>query len=167
MLIVATQDPRVRAYCQLPESKASAWGAVLPIDAGLTQGDAQQQLIKYLNGLHAGENLCILAHGNDEEIGDSAAGGKNWGWTYKSLARMLATEVAVAPGIVLIQSCAERVDNFATRMVVRLEGSWQNIGHLAGVEVYGYSTAVGTTQPIPQPGQLSTNVQSQPVIINV
>jgi hypothetical protein len=167
MLIVATQDPRVRAYCQQPQSQSAAWGAVLPIDAGLTQGEAERQLIAYLSGLNPGENLCIVAHGNDEEIGDSQAGGSNWGWTYKRLARLLANNVAVTPGTVLLHTCAEDVSNFATRVVVRLEGSWQNIGHLDGVVVYGYSTAYGTAQPIPRPDQLATNVQAQPVIINV
>jgi hypothetical protein len=167
MLIVATQDPNMRAYCQRAESQAAAWGRLLPIDAGLTQGEADNQIRAYLHALNAGEDLCIMAHGNNEEIGDSENGAKDWGWTYKRLARLLATEVQVTPGKVLIETCAENVSNFATRVVTRLEGNWINIGHLNGVEVYGYSTAVGATRPIPTPAQLTKNIEAAPVIINV
>lgn len=36
-------------------------------------------------------------------------------------------------------------------MVVRVEGSWQSIGHVDGVTVYGYCTAVGAARTIPNP----------------
>jgi hypothetical protein len=34
-------------------------------------------------------------------------------------------------------------------VVVRLEGSWQSIGHVDGVTVCGYCTAVGAARTIP------------------
>ena len=92
-------DPNTRSQSEGPESGADAWGALLPIDAGLTQAEADRQLATYLAGVPAGEPLCIRAHGNDVEIGDAEAGAKDWGWTYKKLARMLATHLTATPSI--------------------------------------------------------------------
>ncbi|MBG6105276.1 hypothetical protein IW249_005690 [Micromonospora vinacea] len=167
MFIVATQDPNTRSRSAGPDSGAAAWGALLPIDAGLTQAEADRQLATYLAGVQAGEPLCIRAHGNDEEIGDAEAGAKDWGWTYKKLARMLATHLTATPSVVLIRSCAEEVTNFPTQMAVRLEANWPGANHLNGVVIYGYNTSVEVSTPVPSPQQLAKNVQIQPVIISL
>src|SRR5690348_16752471 len=83
MFIVATQDPRTRTWSEQGDSGAAAWGRYLPIDAGITQAEADAQLATYLQAVQAGEPLCIRAHGNDEEIGDAESNAKDWGWTYK------------------------------------------------------------------------------------
>ncbi|GAA1626018.1 hypothetical protein ACFQY4_35545 [Catellatospora bangladeshensis] len=167
MFIVATQDPRTRAWSEAPESGADAWGAILPIDAGLTQAEADEQLGKYLAGVQAGEALCIRAHGNDEEIGDAAAGAKDWGWTFKKLARMLATHLTAKPSVILIRSCAENVTNFPAHVAVRVESHWPAAVHLSGVPIYGYNTSVKISSPVPSPTQVVKNVQVQAVYINL
>src|SRR5262249_35877858 len=48
MFIVATQDPAIRSWSENPSSGANGWGRLMPIDAGLTQGDADKQLAQYL-----------------------------------------------------------------------------------------------------------------------
>ncbi|WP_433227892.1 hypothetical protein ACQP2H_16035 [Micromonospora sp. CA-248260] len=165
MFIGATQDPNTRSQSEGAESGAEAWGALLPIDAGLTQAEADQQLATYLAAVQAGEALCIRAHGNDLEIGDAEAGAKDWGWTYKKLARMLATHLTATPSIILIRSCAEQVTNFPTQMAVRLESNWPGANHLDGVTIYGYNTSVKVSTPVPSPAQLAKNVQVQPVVV--
>ncbi|RAN94260.1 hypothetical protein [Micromonospora noduli] len=167
MFIVATQDPRTRGNSEGPDSGAEAWGALLPIDAGLTQAEADRQLATYLAGVQAGEPLCIRAHGSDERIGDADADAKDWRWTYKKLARMLATHLTAKPSVVLIRACAEEVTNFPTQMVVHLESNWPGANHLDGVVIYGYNAPVRISAPIPSPQQLTKNVQVQPVIVSL
>jgi hypothetical protein len=167
MFIVATQDPNTRRQSAGAESGAAAWGTLLPIDAGLTQAEADGQLALYLAGVQAGEPLCIRAHGNDEEIGDAESGAKDWGWTYKKLARMLATHLTAKPSVVLIRSCAEKVTNFPTLMAVHLESNWPGANHLDGVAIYGYNLSVNISTPVPSPEQLTKNVQIQPVVVSL
>ncbi|MGC4749665.1 hypothetical protein ACLQ28_29010 [Micromonospora sp. DT201] len=125
----------------------------MPIDAGLTQAEADRQLATYLAGVQAGEPLCIRAHGNDEESGDAEACAKDWGWIYKNLARMLATHLTATPSVVLIRSCAEEVTNFLPRW----RSAWSRTGRARTTSTGPSSTATAhlSTSAHPSPRRSS------------
>lgn len=158
MLIVCTKDADCVNWAVNTNSGSAAWGAVNQIPVLASQLQASQQLGNYLAALNANEPLCLYAHGNDHEIGDSGGGVGDWGWSIKQLAVILGNNApGKYQGPILIQACAKNVVNFSAGLAVELG----KLDKLVGVWVYGYNRPVDVTKSFPPPSKLEKQVDLQ------
>lgn len=163
MLIVITQDPDVRAFCQSMSSNAVAWGSVFLLSINPDQSKVTSELASALAGLTEGDGLYIVAHGNDDEIGDDLEDGRTWGWTAAAIADLLAENLTVKPGVVVFDACGGYVTNFSTKVALALQERLGGSRKLRGASLYGRSTS--TSSSFPNPKQVATSVDLQPVVV--
>jgi hypothetical protein len=162
MLIVCTQDEVVRNWAQNPLSGSNDWGAVIALPAG-PQQNASQAFLNALRALDRNEPLCLSAHGNDTEIGDSGHGPNDWGWDTEDIAELLRLSVPNHySGPVLCSVCSETVANFSAGLVVALERARA----LNGVWIYGYNRPVPSNAHFPAPNELDRKVDLQGTQVN-
>ena len=155
MLIICTQDQQIVNHANSGNSGAAAWGPVHFLTAGQAQAAADMQLAGFLAQLDQGEALCLSAHGNDGEIGDSSAA--DWGWDVAAIANLLAANPPVGwLGPVLISACANTVGNFSARLALALP-----IPAREGIWCYGYNRGTSTNGTYPSPDVLASQADIQ------
>jgi len=150
MLIVCTQDKEIRRA----DVQTKSWGTVTVLPAG-GQEKASEVFKRTLMTLRNGEPLCISAHGNDSEIGDSSP--EMWRWSYQAVALMLSEPIKknAIPSAIFISACGRSVANFSTQLVVELgKLLYTDDSALPNVWVYGYNNDISSAQQIPSPDQL-------------
>ena len=163
MLIVITQDPEVRAFCQSASSNAVAWGSVFLLSVTSDQSKATAEFASALAGLTEADGLYIVAHGNDDEIGDDLEDGRTWGWTAAAIADLLAENLTVKPGVIVFDACGGSVSTFSTKVALALEQRPSGSKKLEGASLYGRNTS--TSSSFPSPKQVATSVDLQPVVV--
>ncbi|WP_265520313.1 hypothetical protein [Oerskovia flava] len=154
MLIVCTQDTRIRTSTADPSSGSSAWGDVVELPVG-AQVHADQGFAHALAGLT--DPLCLSAHGNDTELGDADSRPQDWEWSVDQIGDLLTR---VPPGYadpILVHACAEQISNFAARLALAL--AQRRV--LDGVWVYGYNRPVPADASYPPPVGLERRADLQ------
>ncbi len=147
MLIVLTQDQRIKDGVSSPRSNAQSWAPVIFLEEG--GNPAASVKLKYLlKQLGVNENLCITGHGNDDEIGDeNLSGMMSWTWKVIELADLLATNLPIGyTGKIVLEVCADSANSFAKKLAALLG----QMGR-AGLSVYGYTTGINISKPFPNP----------------
>jgi len=157
MVIVCTQDPNMIGFAQSPGSGASVWGNLIVLAAAADLPSAIGQL-------SPSEPLCLYAHGNNSEIGDSDDTPNGWSWDYTSIATNLIENAPETLPCILIYACATSVANFSAALAVQLESDQA----FNGVWCFGWNTPVtiGTTIPAPGVQTLSQQVYLQGSLVN-
>lgn len=161
MLIVATQVKDIIDFCRSGKSNANAWEPVFFLKEGIRKEEATRAMAENFVKLKEKEALCVVAHGNDNEIGDEDQNG--WGWNVEEIANLLADHVKVTPRFVVFESCADSLANFTTKVALKLETRQGGSGKLKGATLYGYNK--GVTHPFPSPDQVPKNVDLQPAVV--
>ena len=156
MLIVCTQDNRIIEFTQSVESGAARWGELVELPRG-RQRQATLALKDALQRVREAEDLCLSAHGNDDEIGDENDDG--WTWTASEVAALLSENLPNGyRGRILIRACTDTVASFAAHLAVELgRRRW-----LHGVWIYGYIKHLAIKTQYPDPQNLDKDVELSP-----
>jgi hypothetical protein len=155
MLIVCTQDNRIIDFTRSAESGAARWGELVELPHG-RQRQATLAFKSALGRVGDNEDLCLSAHGNDDEIGDEDGG---WTWTASQVAELLADNLPNGyRGRILIRACTDTVASFAAHLAVELERRER----LYGVWIYGYIKHLAIKTQYPEPKNLDKDVELSP-----
>lgn len=153
MLIVCTQDNRIIDFTRSVESGAARWGELVELPHG-RQRQATLAFKSALGRVGETEDLCLSAHGNDDELGDEDIDG--WTWTATQVAEFLADKLPNGyRGRILIRACTDTVASFAAHLAVELE---RRQG-LYGVWIYGYVKHLAIKTQYPDPKNLDKDVE--------
>jgi hypothetical protein len=145
-------------FAQSPGSGASLWGNLIVLPAA-------DNLPAAIGQLAPSEPLCLYAHGNNSDIGDSDEIPNGWSWDYTAIATMLIANATATLPCILIYACATSVANFSAALAVQLESDQA----FNGLWCFGWNTPVtiGTTIPAPGVQTLSQQVYLQGSVVNL
>lgn len=155
MLIVITRDERIIEWVKNHESNADAWGKTEFLDTKKNRQQATNQLRRLVRQVKQGEALCLIGHGNDEEVGDEGTNRQDWGWKAEQLAEVLAADLCQGyKGPILIESCATKIESFVANLASQLKKE-----RVLGVFLYGYSRPIDIKHTLPKPEWLGKSVE--------
>lgn len=134
MILVMTHDPEV--FEGAMDSKED-WNDTLVLWL-------EENYLQKLQDIDDAEDLCITAHGNDQEIGDEENGPDDWGFSVAFIANMLVNNLPNGyRGNVFISACMNTISNFSVRVRLLLD---QNRA-LMNTSIVGNNRPVGMRIP--------------------
>jgi hypothetical protein len=176
MLIVITKDPVIVEFRKKAHSGAPAWGPVHFIDAKHGQDAASKQLISLLGSVKADEPLCLVGHGNDEEVGGKGKDGDDWGWTAREMAQLLCTHLKFKPGPILFEVCSDEPEETEEKHEKMHVIGFGTVLHkeintlgvpklLRGATIYSYNSHILSEHTLPDPTKIHKSMEVQPSIL--